>query len=620
MASLQKKRIKQGKMQADAGYTMGSGHRSAFIRGLPARMRAQIRMALRLDGLQFRITVSSTAIALVAIAAVSFTLYGRYRDSAIDRTLLNNMQLVDQVGANLNAYLDEMSDLSSYLEAQISQANSADDLETVFSVISGMRTDVVTMAVFNPEGTIMASSNDRVLKPQLQSGENIRNQDWFQTAVSGGDKPYTAPHVQNLYYNNYRWVISHSRAINWNRMLPDNQVVLLVDMNFRLIEQLCSQVQLGRRGYVFIMDDQGDIVYHPQQQMLYLGVKREAVDETLKLSDGSHQLTFDGQELSASIFTLNEAGWRLVGINYLDDIVASSDDMRTLILILVLLGTAMVFFISIQLAAFMTRPLQKLQRRMKEVEAGALNTVADLHGAYEVKQLTNSFNAMISQIQQLMNQVIDDHHKLRKSEMKALQAQINPHFLYNTLDSIVWLAEDGDNQSVVTMVSALARFFRLSISGGHDLITIADELRHAENYLIIQSIRYKDRFDYVFDADESILDCRTVKILLQPVLENAIHHGIEKSVDFGHIVVQVRDMGDKIMMRVSDNGLGMSQETLNKIFEINPSRSSGIGVKNVHQRIQLYFGKEYGLKISSELEEGTTVEIWLSKTTGGDSE
>lgn len=591
------------------------------VRGLFKRIHEQLRSALRLDGLQFRITVSSTVIALLAIAFVSMALYFRYQENLIDRTLLNNSQLVEQVGVNLDTYLLEMTDLSKYLEEQIRVSISAEDLERTFAVISGMREDVVTMAVFNQSGSLLASSSERQLKPQLLEEGAIKSQDWFALAADKeSSRPFSVPHVQNLFFNNYRWVISHSRAVSWDRLDPQEPVILLVDVNFRLIEQLCSQVQLGRRGYVFIMDSNGNIVYHPQQQMLYLGVKQEAIAEVMPLADGSHQIGYNGQDLSASIYSLGESGWRLVGISYLDDIVTAADDMRMLILILVLLGTFLVFLISVQLAAFMTRPLQRLQRRMKEVEAGALNTVAEEGGAYEIKQLAGSFNTMISQLQNLMNQIIDDHTKLRKSEMKALQAQINPHFLYNTLDSIVWLAEDGDNQSVVTMVSALARFFRLSISGGHDLITIADELRHAENYLIIQSIRYKDRFDYKFDADETALKCKTVKIVLQPILENAIHHGIEKSVDHGHIKIEVRDHGDQILMRVSDNGLGMPPEVLSKIFEINPSRSSGIGVKNVHQRIQLYFGKQYGLEIKSELEVGTTVDVWLPKTIGGEAE
>ena len=594
-------------------------------RGLLVRFRDYMRNSLRIDGLQFRITVSSTAIALLAIALVSMTLYTRYRDTAIDRTMLNNTQLVEQVGVNLDSYLLEMIDLSKYIEREMINTGQTQELEKIFATISGMRNDVVTLSVFDQGGNIIASNSDRPLKPSLQDGSGIREQDWFAAASINGQSnssqsPFTAPHVQNLYYSNYRWVISHSRQVSWTGKLNLKPVILLVDMNFRAIEQLCNQVQLGRRGYVFIVDQNGDIIYHPQQQMLYLGVKSEAIEQVMPLADGSHRIEHEGQEISASIYTMKEAGWRLVGVNYLDDIISSSEDTRLLIITLVILGTLLVFMISIQLAAFMTRPLKKLQRRMKEVEAGALDTVADLQGAYEIKQLTSSFNAMISQIQQLMNQIIDDHTKLRKSEMKALQAQINPHFLYNTLDSIVWLAEDGDSKSVITMVSALAKFFRLSISGGHDLITIADELRHAENYLIIQSIRYKDQFDYTFEADKEVLNCRTVKIVLQPILENAIYHGIEKAVDHGHILIEARDAGDKILLRVRDNGLGMTKETLERIFQINPSRTSGIGVKNVHQRIQLYFGKEYGLKIESEPEEGTVVDIWLPKTEGEENE
>ena len=205
-------------------------------------------------------------------------------------------------------------------------------------------------------------------------------------------------------------------------------------------------------------------------------------------------------------------------------------------------------------------------------------------------------------------------------ELKALQAQINPHFLYNTLDSIAWMCEQGRNADAVKMVHALARLFRISISKGHELIPIAKEIEHAESYLQIQKYRYKNQFTYDFEVDPECLDYYCNKITLQPIIENAINHGLDLMVDEGHIQVTVRQDGEDIVFCVRDNGVGMSQEQIASIMRHGPKDRTGIGIKNVNDRLKIYFGKEYGLHITSELDVGTCVEIRMPKIREGSYE
>jgi two-component system sensor histidine kinase YesM len=248
---------------------------------------------------------------------------------------------------------------------------------------------------------------------------------------------------------------------------------------------------------------------------------------------------------------------------------------------------------------------------MKMVEDCQLDINVDIKGEEEVVKLAQTFNMMLMRIRKLLAQVLQEQEEKRKSELDALQAQINPHFLYNTLDSIVWMAENEKNEDVITMVTSLARFFRISISRGKNVITIEEELEHARNYMIIQKMRYKNKFRFEIEAEKDTLHCKTLKLILQPLIENALYHGIEYMVDEGYINISVRKLDGKILFQVKDNGLGMPPEKLETLLLAKSKEYSGVGVKNVHERIKLFYGNEYGLEIESQLEVGTNVKIWI---------
>ena len=219
---------------------------------------------------------------------------------------------------------------------------------------------------------------------------------------------------------------------------------------------------------------------------------------------------------------------------------------------------------------------------------------------------------MVVQIQQLMEKVREEEITLRKAELRALQAQINPHFLYNTLDAIGWLCEEERTQDAVEMVNALAKLFRISISKGHEIIPVEKELEHARSYLKIEKFRYK-QFAYSFDVDEDCLNYYCNKITLQPIIENAIYHGLDRMVDEGEIRIGVHSRGDNLVFTVEDNGIGMTKEQCREILEGSAGDKTGIGIRNVNNRIKIYFGEQYGIQIDSELDEGTTVTIIMPK-------
>ncbi len=333
----------------------------------------------------------------------------------------------------------------------------------------------------------------------------------------------------------------------------------------------------------------------------------------MKHNDGSYTEIFKGEKRLVTVNTVKYTNWKIVGIGYMDEIVTSRKEINSFIIFIFIFGIIFAVAVSMFVSAKISQPIKQLERLMRKVEQGDFNIRAEEAGEEEVKHLSRAFNLMINRIKKLMEQIVYEQESKRKSELKALQAQINPHFLYNTLDSIVWMAESGKIEGVITMVAALAKLFRISISKGAEIITVNDEIEHARNYLIIQKIRYKDKLEYTIDAHPETLKCKTLKIILQPMIENALYHGIEHMVDKGIIRITTSIVGNKVLLQVCDNGLGMPPEKLEKILssESKSIDGSGVGVKNVHERLQIYFGKQYGLEIESELEVGTRVKIWL---------
>ena len=422
------------------------------------------------------------------------------------------------------------------------------------------------------------------------------------------------PHVNTLYQNKYPWVVTIAKKEYSN--LFSQQVFVAIDFKFSSIAKYIDKVSIGQRGYCYIVNSKGQIIYHPQQQMLFSGLKEENTFEISELSDGIHRK----KDNIYNISSLDSCNWKIVGVSFNDEITQAVKSQVIVGLIFALLFSAfMSAVIYFLLSRTVTRPVRRLVASMQKFEkqAETFEYKADMSNVAEFQTLSTSFEHMVLMIQSLVEKVHNEEIVLRKTELKALQAQINPHFLYNTLDSIQWMCEQDNSKDAVKMVGALAKLFRISISHGNEFIAISDELKHAESYLIIQSYRYKNQFTYSFDVDKSVLDCMCNKITIQPFIENAIYHGLDRMVDEGEIKIIVERRGKDIAIIVKDNGLGMTEEQCKAVLQKGRSDSKGIGVKNVDDRLKIYFGEEYGITIDSELDVGTTVTIKIPKIEKG---
>jgi two-component system sensor histidine kinase YesM len=264
-----------------------------------------------------------------------------------------------------------------------------------------------------------------------------------------------------------------------------------------------------------------------------------------------------------------------------------------------------------------SNPIRELIKMTASIAEGNLNVRVENKNIDEIAGLGISFNTMAGKVKELIDNSIKEQEIIKKSELKTLQAQINPHFLYNTLDTIVWMAEANKSEQVIEIVRALSSFFRITLSKGRDWISIKDEVEHVRSYLIIQKIRYRDILDFKIEVDEDILNYKILKLTLQPVVENALYHGIKNRRSGGTILIKGSKSDDGyLVFEIIDNGIGMTEEILLQLQSeldndsIEPTiKESGFGLSNVHKRIKLYYGKQYGICLKSEYNKGTNISL-----------
>lgn len=551
------------------------------------------------------VLISLQAVILLGICTVFFV--SIYSDSLYEAVTMNSEQAVSQAATTIENYSDGIKENLQLVSNKVEECQNWEETRDFFEMMTSMRSEVVAIMLYDREGNILSyGSKGEVLK------ENIRSNLSFDGGLfAQNDYCVIAPHVQNLFVNRYPWVVTVAQKVKTD--LYEGEVYLAMDIKFSSIAAYVDNVGIGQQGYCYVIDSNGDIIYHPQQQLIYAGLKEEDLGMVGSLEDGVHK----SGGIIYSIQTLNDGNWRVIGVSYTSELIQSKiNDVYRLIgmnAVICLIAAALIMML---IARMVSKPVKDLVGAMKEFEQDAENyRYKSVDGIYEIHTLSSSFEHMVIIIQELMEKVKQEEITLRKTELKALQAQINPHFLYNTLDSIQWMCEQGEMDKAVKMVSALAKLFRISISKGRELISIEDELNHARNYLIIQSFRYKDQFTYRFEVDESILQYRCNKITLQPIIENAIYHGIDRMVDEGEIVISAGQDEEDIIFRVSDNGVGIPEEKVENILKHDIDGKSGIGIKNVNDRIKIYFGDKYGLHVDSEQDEGTTITIRLPKIT-----
>lgn len=585
-------------------------------------------MKKKADGLKalFQFKSIRTTILFIFVALVSATVLvymcisvSQNRETVLGTSTEYTQQLVNMVNGDIDSYFANMkniaqlimnsADIENYLmaerESDAQYENYTERTEEQFGILKDTRDDIYNIGVIAENGTYFINNADVEMNPYA----DFKNTDWYKNAMSGKEV-ITSSHVQNLVKNEYKWVVTLSQGIK-NAETGKPEGILFIDLNYRSISSLCEKISLGSKGYVFILDEAGKIIYHPKQQLLYSGVQKEEISKILQNKTGS--FTTEDKERLYTISKSNTTGWTVVGVAYLSEMMEKSNQTQRVYILLAIGLISAASIISMILSNMITRPIRELRGSMKKVEDGNLEIqLPNSDYSNEIADLIYSFNVMIGRIKQLMHRNMAEQIEKRKSELRALQAQINPHFLYNTLDSIIWMAESSKMSEVILMTSSLAKLLRRSISNQEEFVKAADEIDYVREYLKIQKMRYHDKLDYEIEIDESILHIPVAKLIVQPLVENAIYHGIKLKEGKGLIRITGNKEDGKTVIKVSDDGVGMDEEALLHLFEekkIEDLRK--VGVLNVHKRIQLYYGMEYGLQYESTPMLGTTVSIIL---------
>lgn len=569
-------------------------------------------------GIRSIIFLYFTITAAAASIFIGLSLYTRMSGQVSETVMEENQILIDQVNRSVENYLKTVMKLSDSLYYSIIKNADLSDpsVGERFNLLYENNMDQTdSIALFSADGELLES----VPALRVRNNLDVTREAWFSYTLDRTENQhFFLPQVQQIFESSsdqYRWVIPMTRVVEITKGTDTVQGILLIHLNYTGLKLLLDGVTLGNEGYIYLIDGNGEIIYHPRAQLIDSGLEHENNRAVSEYRDGIYQETFQGEERVITVKSVGYTGWKLIVVAPRQTVSLNSLKTQLLVVFVAAFILFLMSLVNSYISSRITTPIRKLELSVNEIEKGNLNAKVDAEGSYEIRHLGQSVQNMAKQIQVLMADIVSEHEKKRKQEFDTLQSQINPHFLYNTLDIIVWMIENEKPDQAVKAVTALARFFRISLSRGKSIITVKDELEHVRNYLMIQHMRFKNRFSYTIEAEDEVLELASLKLMLQPLVENAIYHGMEFMDGDGEIFISAWKEGEDLYLKVSDNGLGMTEEQVARLFSDMPhtgsSRGSGIGVKNVNERIRLYFGSEYGLSIESEPDEGTVVTIHL---------
>ena len=558
-------------------------------------------------------------LSLVTVTVMGFLLYHRFKLASDKSAVANTEMTVESTIDRLNSSLLDLRQISDAANYNIVQQYdiSSQEFTRQFSMLYETNVDKIqSLALYGYDGKLIESEPVATVKDNVK----VADQKWYQDARSEIENiHFSTPHVQNLFDDGtfrYHRVVSLSRSVDINDGSTSGSGVLLVDMKYSVLEDMLERINETSSGiYYYLCSRDGEIIYHPRWTEINRGLFKEKNNKVASYEDGIYEMKTDGQKENVVVGSVAYTGWKLIGVVPESVQETSINKFRYYIITTILILVMMLLQVNRFISRKISRPIRELDESVKAYEAGAMPDIY-IGGSAEIRHLGYSVQKSYEQIEMLMKEIIQQQTERRKSELDALQSQINPHFLYNTLESITWMIEAQRNKEAVVMISELAKLLRVSLSRGKTIISIGDELQHGRSYMNIQRVRYKERFKVEFLIDEEIKNYCIVKLVIQPLLENAIYYGVGNmdEDDDGQILVRGEKKGEDIYISIEDNGMGMPEDIRDNILTDNskvPKHGSGVGVINVHNRIQLMFGEEYGLKVESEADEGTKVTIHI---------
>lgn len=536
-------------------------------------------------------------------------------------------QMLGQVKTAIEVYIKSLEKLSNYVIKEIQNNSSLKQgyiLDSIRTEESRNISDMLyNIANSHPEvaGILIATNQDKYISTGMTriSRDSFTQEDWYQKAINAPKETHIISNVagRNIVTNqsySVDDVFSISKAI----VNPDTQEILgviLMDIRHDIISSSIESITIGQKGFVFVMDDYNHIVYTPVNKITY------RVDPKWLLTDKKKPITTQIRNEKYQIRSEKSeyTNWNIVGVFSLDEIMGKAYSIIYILFGFLCLILICVIVISMKISQSITKPVVKLKEAMKEAESGDFTVRFQVNQEDEISELGRNFNFMLQRIEELVQLVYMEQKNKRTAELKALQEQIKPHFLYNTLDTINWMAREYEADDIVRLVEALTNMFRIGLSQGKDYICVSEEIKYVSNYLYIQKIRYRSKLNYRVIDEDDIQDYIIPKFVLQPLVENAIYHGIKAKRGEGNLIIEVREIEETRMeLSVSDDGVGMDE---NKVKELNIllnqqarlNKKQSFGLYYVEERLRLRYGTDFKVTVTSKRGEGTKISIVIPK-------
>jgi two-component system sensor histidine kinase YesM len=509
---------------------------------------------------------------------------------------------------NYENYIFDVIDVADYItEASLeyTEKNNISDLVSIYETTDQVNQYIRSITLITNDGSRVASSESYKLL-----GNNLEFKNWFTSAKSDSSiYHFSSPHIEDIYPAGNHIVITVSKEIHYYEDGIETSGVLAIELEVSNFQALSEKTNLGESGHIIIVDENNEPVFTSNTDCFDGDCESISIIEEIIL--GGKFVNVSEKNMYVNVNTISLTRWKIATFVNAESVSTAKNKVILSLTIAFFVAFTVTFFVSSMFSRRITSPIYELNKYMKRFQKGKSDEKIEIKGQKELVELGESFNEMIKEISSLMNEVMIEQRAKRKTQFIALQNQINPHFLYNTLDSILWLNENNLNSEVEKMIVALSRFFRISISTENNVIPLSEEIEHVQNYLLIQKIRYNNRFVFSFEVDESLLEFHVLKLGLQPIVENAIYHGI--SPDAGHNVIVIRAYreNDNVVLEVENNGFGITEEEIQDLYSTfeDTHTSKHIGLKNISQRLSLYYGDKGELKIISKLDEYTKVQL-----------
>ena len=469
---------------------------------------------------------------------------------------------------NIINLLSVNADVRNFLT--LGNNNSKKSIEKMVYSILDNNKGIKNITVIGKNGSIISSDKNNDMKISA----NMMKEKWYVDAINNSDMPVFNPvrKDEDSSMNSNSWFLSISRDIKNSK--GENLGVIVFDIKYEMFERYLRSNAFGRQSDSIIIDNHGNVIYYRDVKCF---ADKKCLEKFSEKNKNKDTYLYETQ--------IENTNWNLRSLANTNDLITLKKNFSHIVIIIFLFSLAFSSIITFIVITKILKPLIKLENHMQNFE----NNLREFHlsekTGYEIQNLVEHFNVMVEKIKYL-----------REYEIKALHSQINPHFLYNTLDTIIWMAEFEDNEKVISITKSLANYFRLSLSNGHEKIPLKDEIMHTKEYLFIQKQRYEDKLSYFFNIeDESLLSIKVPKIIIQPIVENSIYHGIKNLSGNGIITIDVYRQNSTVNISVKDNGIGFE-----KAKQFKKSKTGGVGIKNVDKRIKFYYGKNYGVFINKD--------------------